>query len=39
MGIAIPDQIDYLDFGVLWIAGGSNDDVDIMWVKSIQTII
>jgi PhoPQ-activated pathogenicity-related protein len=26
MGIAIPDQIDYLDFGVLWIGGASNDD-------------
>jgi PhoPQ-activated pathogenicity-related protein len=28
MGIAIPDQIDYLDFGVLWISHGGNfDDV------------
>jgi len=31
MGIAIPTQIDYLDFGILWIGDGNNDDVDIMW--------
>jgi len=30
MGIAIPDQIEYLDFGILWIGGASNDDVVIM---------
>jgi PhoPQ-activated pathogenicity-related protein len=30
MGIAIPDQIDYLDFGILWIGGANNDAVDII---------
>jgi len=30
MGIAIPDQIDYLDFGTLWIGGGNNDDLEII---------
>ena len=34
MGIAIPDQIDYLDFGILWIGGASNNDEVIVWVKS-----
>jgi len=27
MGIAIPDQIDYLDFGTLWIGGVIIDDL------------
>lgn len=27
MGIAVPDQIDHLDFGILWIAGGFNTDL------------
>jgi PhoPQ-activated pathogenicity-related protein len=30
MGIAIPDQIDYDDFAILWIGGGNNDDVEII---------
>jgi PhoPQ-activated pathogenicity-related protein len=30
MGIAIPDQIDYADFGILWIGDGNNDDAEII---------
>lgn len=33
MGIAVPDEIDYLDFGMLYIGGQSNDDA-VMSVAS-----
>ena len=26
MGIAIPDEVRHLDFGIMWIGGQSNDD-------------
>jgi PhoPQ-activated pathogenicity-related protein len=30
VGIAVPTQIDYTDFGILWIGGGNNDDEEII---------